>query len=176
MKDKDRIWHLMARKFSGEATEEELKELESWQQQHPEMTYSLQLLADLWKGEPQQKEKDAEDAFSRHLTRMTLKNLDRPAGAEKPPVPLDESPQPVQGLIPRVIHQIDLIDNYFKIAWRSLRRNKGFSAINISGLAIGLASAIVLILWIRNELTCDQFHKTATGSTRFLPAPSSMVR
>jgi len=49
MKDKDRIWHLMARKFSGEATEEELKELEVWLQKHPEMTYSLQLLADLWK-------------------------------------------------------------------------------------------------------------------------------
>ena len=158
MKDKDRIWHLMARKFSGEATEEELKELESWQQQHPEMTYSLQLLADLWKGEPKQDGGDAEDAFSRHLTRMTLKNLDRTAVTEKQVI-VSEALQPVRGLVPRLAHQIDLLDNYFKIAWRSLRRNKGFSAINISGLAIGLASAIVLILWIRNELTCDQFHR-----------------
>jgi len=163
MKDKDRIWHLMARKFSGEATEEELKELESWQQEHPEMTYSLQMLADLWKARPQKEENEAEDAFGRHLTRMALKSLGRPAGTERAGGagnPAEVSPlQPARGFKAQLTHQLDLLDNYFKIAWRSLRRNKGFSAINISGLAIGLASAIVLILWIRNELTCDQFHK-----------------
>lgn len=49
--------------------------------------------------------------------------------------------------------------NYFKIAFRNLWRNKGFSAINISGLAIGMASAILILLWIQNELSMDRFHK-----------------
>jgi ABC-type antimicrobial peptide transport system permease subunit len=52
-----------------------------------------------------------------------------------------------------------MIKNYFKIAWRNLLRNKGFSILNISGLAIGMASAILILLWIQNEVGYDRFHK-----------------
>ncbi|HUP11456.1 MAG TPA: ABC transporter permease, partial [Niastella sp.] len=48
--------------------------------------------------------------------------------------------------------------NYFKIAFRNLLRNKAFSAINISGLAIGMASTILILLWVQNELSYDRFH------------------
>jgi len=48
---------------------------------------------------------------------------------------------------------------YLKIAWRNLLRSKGFSFINITGLAIGMASAVLILLWIQNELTYDSFHK-----------------
>lgn len=51
-----------------------------------------------------------------------------------------------------------MIKNYFKLAFRNLLRNKGFSAINIFGLAIGMASAILILLWIQNEVSYDQFH------------------
>src|SRR4029079_15119281 len=51
-----------------------------------------------------------------------------------------------------------MIKNFFKIAWRNLLRNKGFSIINISGLAVGMASAILILLWIQNEVSYDQFH------------------
>lgn len=50
--------------------------------------------------------------------------------------------------------------NFFKIAYRNLLRNKGFSLINIAGLSIGMASAILIILWIQNEVSYDQFHET----------------
>ncbi len=49
--------------------------------------------------------------------------------------------------------------SYLKIAFRNLLRNKAFSAINISGLAIGMASAILIILWIQNEVRYDRFHE-----------------
>jgi len=52
-----------------------------------------------------------------------------------------------------------MLKNYFKIAFRNLWRNKGFSAINIAGLAIGMASAMLILLWIQNELSHDQFHE-----------------
>jgi putative ABC transport system permease protein len=52
-----------------------------------------------------------------------------------------------------------MIKNFFKIALRNLTRNKGFSAINILGLAIGMASAILILLWIQNELSHDKFHE-----------------
>jgi hypothetical protein len=49
--------------------------------------------------------------------------------------------------------------NYLKIAYRNLLRNKGFSFINILGLAIGMASAMLIFLWIQHEVSYDQFHE-----------------
>ncbi|MBS1661744.1 MAG: ABC transporter permease [Bacteroidetes bacterium] len=49
-----------------------------------------------------------------------------------------------------------MFQNYLKIAIRNLLRNKSFSAINISGLAIGMASALLILLWIQNELSYDR--------------------
>lgn len=51
-----------------------------------------------------------------------------------------------------------MLTNYLKIAIRSLLRNKAFSLINISGLSIGMASAILILLWIQNEVSHDRFH------------------
>ncbi len=51
-----------------------------------------------------------------------------------------------------------MIRNYFKIAWRNLIRNKGFSILNITGLSIGLAVVILIAVWINFELNYDQFH------------------
>ena len=51
-----------------------------------------------------------------------------------------------------------MIKNIFKIAYRNLLRSKGFSVINISGLAIGMASAMIILLWVQNELSYDNFY------------------
>jgi putative ABC transport system permease protein len=51
-----------------------------------------------------------------------------------------------------------MIKNYLKVALRNLLRNKGFSVINISGFAIGMASAVLILLWIQDELGYDRFH------------------
>jgi ABC-type antimicrobial peptide transport system permease subunit len=48
--------------------------------------------------------------------------------------------------------------NYFTIAWRNLIRNKSFSIINILGLAIGMASAILILLWVQYVAGIDQYH------------------
>lgn len=49
--------------------------------------------------------------------------------------------------------------NYWKVAIRNLWRSKGFSFINIAGLAIGMASAILISLWIYNQVSYDRFHR-----------------
>jgi putative ABC transport system permease protein len=54
-----------------------------------------------------------------------------------------------------------MLRNYFKTAIRNILRHKGYSAINISGLAIGMASSIFILLWVRNELSYDKFHANA---------------
>ncbi|MEO8770326.1 MAG: ABC transporter permease [Ferruginibacter sp.] len=51
-----------------------------------------------------------------------------------------------------------MLKNYLKIAFRNLWKSKGFSIINISGLAIVMASAILILLWIQNEMSHDTFH------------------
>lgn len=51
-----------------------------------------------------------------------------------------------------------MINNYIKIAWRNLLKNKAFSSINIIGLAIGMAGALLIALWLQNMLSMDRFH------------------
>ena len=52
-----------------------------------------------------------------------------------------------------------MLNNYFKIAYRNLIKNKTYSLINILGLSIGLACTIVTYLWVQDELSIDKFHK-----------------
>ena len=54
-----------------------------------------------------------------------------------------------------------MLKNYFKIAWRQLRNNKLFGWVNISGLAIGLAVSLLLLLHIRRENSFDAYHRQA---------------
>ena len=54
-----------------------------------------------------------------------------------------------------------MLKNYLKIAFRNIVRFKIFSFINIFGLAVGIASSILIFLFVRNELTYDGFHKNA---------------
>lgn len=51
-----------------------------------------------------------------------------------------------------------MIRHYFLTAWRNLARNKAFSAINIFGLALGLACSLLLFLWALDERSMDSFH------------------
>ncbi|HVW15148.1 MAG TPA: ABC transporter permease [Mucilaginibacter sp.] len=51
-----------------------------------------------------------------------------------------------------------MIKNYLKVAFRNLFRNKFFSAINILGLALGMACSILILLWVQNELSIDNYH------------------
>ncbi len=50
-----------------------------------------------------------------------------------------------------------MFNNYFKIALRNLRRNKVFSVINISGLAVGIAASLILFMVVNYELSYERF-------------------
>jgi putative ABC transport system permease protein len=52
-----------------------------------------------------------------------------------------------------------MFKNYFKTAFRSLRRNKGYSFLNIAGLAIGITCASLIFLWVQDELTFNHNFK-----------------
>ncbi len=59
-----------------------------------------------------------------------------------------------------------MIRNYFKTAWRNLIHNKWFSAINILGLSIGLATCLIIMFFVGHELSYDRFHKKADRIAR----------
>src|ERR1700716_4337412 len=59
-----------------------------------------------------------------------------------------------------------MFKNYLKIALRNLLRNKIFSAINIFGLAIGIATCMIIMLFIQNELGYDSYNKKADRMVR----------
>nr|WP_067055883.1 ABC transporter permease [Mucilaginibacter sp. L294] len=52
-----------------------------------------------------------------------------------------------------------MIKNYLKIAWRNLTKNKAHTFINMAGLSVGLASSLLIMLWVQNEVSVDAFHK-----------------
>lgn len=51
-----------------------------------------------------------------------------------------------------------MFKNYLKIAWRNLLRKKAYSAINITGLAIGITCCILIILYVQDELSYDRYN------------------
>jgi ABC-type antimicrobial peptide transport system permease subunit len=52
-----------------------------------------------------------------------------------------------------------MIKNYFKVAWRNIIKSKGYSAINIGGLAVGMAVAMLIGLWVHDELSFNKYHQ-----------------
>jgi putative ABC transport system permease protein len=61
-----------------------------------------------------------------------------------------------------------MFKNYLKIAMRNIFKNKAFSFINITGLAIGMACCILILLFVRDELTYDSYHKNADRIYRLI--------
>ena len=54
-----------------------------------------------------------------------------------------------------------MLKNYLKVALRNLWKNKGFSAINIIGLSVGLATCLLIMLYVMDELSYDKYNKKA---------------
>jgi putative ABC transport system permease protein len=56
--------------------------------------------------------------------------------------------------------------SYIKTAWRKMKRQKGYAFINVAGLAVGLACALFIWLWVQDELSFDRFHQNAANLFR----------
>jgi len=81
-----------------------------------------------------------------------------------------------------------MLKNYFKIAWRNIIRHKGYSAINIAGLTLGISACLLIFIIIRYEMSFDasqpnfkniyhivlkQIHEDGFSYTPGLPAPAT---
>lgn len=52
-------------------------------------------------------------------------------------------------------------NNFFRIAWRRLRQNKAANFLSIAGLSVGMSAALLIFLWVQNELSYDSYHPKA---------------
>ncbi|WP_369679113.1 ABC transporter permease [Siphonobacter sp. BAB-5385] len=59
-----------------------------------------------------------------------------------------------------------MLRNYFLVAWRNLLRNRTFTLINVTGLALGLATCILIMLYVVDEWSYDRFHERADRIVR----------
>ena len=170
--ERDRIWTLIAAKLSGSTSAAELAELESLLRADPEMHYYLQVVEQLWESRhgndaPAGKLPEAtfneEAAYNRMLKKMKSLGIDPPGKAQTGVQPVATAPTQYQK--PKGRQQSALLlahsifRNNLKTSWCNLFRNKTFSIINISGLALGMAAAILILLWIQNQLSFDRFHR-----------------
>jgi putative ABC transport system permease protein len=57
-------------------------------------------------------------------------------------------------------YSFPMFKNYLVIAFRSLQRNITYSFINVTGLSVGIASSILILLWVSDELSFDRFHES----------------
>ncbi len=53
----------------------------------------------------------------------------------------------------------DMFQNNLKVAWRNMLKHKFFSVVNISGLSLGLTFSLLILLWVRDEMSYDRFHQ-----------------
>lgn len=61
-----------------------------------------------------------------------------------------------------------MLKNYLVVAFRNIFRNKLFSFVNIAGLSFGISSALLIFLWIGDEMSVDQFHKVGDRMYRVM--------
>jgi putative ABC transport system permease protein len=64
---------------------------------------------------------------------------------------------------------VAMLKNYLKITWRNIRNNKIYSFINIMGLAVGMATCILILLLVQDELNFDKFHENYSDIYRTIP-------
>jgi putative ABC transport system permease protein len=154
MNNKQRIWRLIGRRMAGEASAAELQELQNLLQYNPDMQYFVEMLSQPGRPVEELNEQEIERIYERHMQRLELKMQEKeragqPAGTQ----------WPVRSNPYKFVYNGAVLNNYVKVIVRNLSRYKGFSFINVSGLAIGMASAILILLWIQNEISYDQFHE-----------------
>lgn len=151
MKERDRIWKLVAKKLAGEATEGDLRELQELINHQPESSYSIQMLIDIWESAPLGDKEEQEAAFDRHLQRLEAHQRSlRKTSRYRPPK---------DGRKWSLSSGYSMMKNYGKTIRRNFLQSKTFSFINITGLAVGMASALLILLWIRHEMSYDLFHE-----------------
>jgi len=67
-----------------------------------------------------------------------------------------------------ILWSLVMFKNYLKTTFRNTTRHKGYSFINLTGLAIGIACTLLILLWVKDELSYDRFHENGKDIYRIM--------
>ena len=166
--DRERFLYLLQQYINDDATSEEEEEFLDCLK-FPESAKTLadfieERLNDLSLTITDHVSPDEDPAWDRMWARIqaaTAKHPPEHIVKQKAEPPLWRRNAKKTGIIPDILKGTAMLRNYSKIAYRNIVRHKAFAAINIAGLAIGMACSIFILLWVQNELSYDKFHKNA---------------
>jgi len=99
------------------------------------------------------------DSIGDEMTRSKTKHLKIPYRYLEPTFPESKNP---------LINTAAMLNNYLKIAIRNIMRQKLYSFINITGLMVGIAASILIMLYVWHELSFDRFHSKADRTYRMV--------
>lgn len=163
----EHIWHLVEKFISGEASEKELGELHYLLGTNYDMFIAVKEFLELYEDPDPQvtlteirallKEAEVIRGQLSYLAKIHNGASWEFAVSGTPFYLLNNKKQP--DFLTVIAKELMMFRLFFKLTVRNIQHNKGISFINISGLAIGIASAVLILLWIQNQLSYDQFHK-----------------
>ncbi len=159
------IWFMVELFLSGKATDAEVNELAYLLGTHPNLFKAVkEFLSSFKDPEPQvtsfQKQALINDVerISKELAHVTYSKTQRNGRAVNGYHIQLPSRRPKIGLTQLIGNEARFWSLLLKTTYRQIRQNKTISFINISGLAIGMTTAILIFLWVTNELSFDKFH------------------
>jgi len=148
----EKLWTLIARKLAGEASKDEVNELEKLRRENHHVNYYFEILSAWWNLAEQKGKDEAEHAFEKVLKKLESNDENRNRKIRT---------NTLQSLI-----NFPMFKNYFKAAWRNLQTQKAFTVINVLGLSVGIACCILLLLYTSYEFNFDKFNKNAANIYR----------
>jgi putative ABC transport system permease protein len=149
----DRVWTLIAKKLTGNASAKELKELNELLNNDPVLAEKSQIIENFfYESDRENKNEETNIAFDRLWKKIKYRQSMR--SCKK------------QNGLNQFLKTNLMFKNYFKIPWRSLQKQKIFTFINVFGLSVGIACFSMLLLYTGNEFSFDEFHKNAANIYR----------
>lgn len=162
----EHVWHLVERFLSGKTSDEEISELAYLLGTHPILFQSVKEFFNDYKDpDPQVTSLQKLELLSKaeNISKQFARVSQGSAHFSMPAVNGHAIYLPVKShkskLVQIASNEARFLGLLLKTTYRQIRQNKIISFINISGLAIGMATAILIFLWVANELSYDNFHK-----------------
>jgi len=141
----EHVWYLVEKFISGEISRAEVNELQSLLALYPKLFLLVKDFLITYQDPDPQVSPQQIQAFLQKVDNSKSKNWVVKSIWQK--------------LANTITREATMAGQFFKVAIRNLQRNRSISVVNISGLAVGIAGAVLILLWVQNQLSYDQFHK-----------------
>jgi putative ABC transport system permease protein len=172
MNTEDHVWNLATKKLANEASEEELRELNTLLQENPALNNTVKLMFNWWDNDEKQKvENNSHFLFKKIQEHIKTAEARSSVTEQQDKIPV--KPNKADKKIKRglnFLNKTTMIKNYLKIALRQLRKQKMYAAIKIGGFALSIAACLLIGLYIRNELKFDKSYPDGNRIYRIVGA------